>query len=331
MDIREFLRRTFLYQDIKDYDFTLEPSEKETVENGPSLTEEEREQKGEYTSDTKVLEYTEEKNIFPSIDVNLEYLKSRYNSMVNSDIIIRNFTLTARNKQFKAFLFYIDGMVDTKLINDFILNPLMLRNQSNTYHDSENQIISEAVTNNITVRKIKKFDMSDYIYNCLIPQNSVNREKEFSKIFDSINSGNCALFIDTLDVCFDIDVKGFKQRGIDTPKRTVEVYIPDETQTDVTLVPIEIELEDSMNDDKEDFVLEALQEYSLISEDTYLRGYTSVGFMEPKIKSQVHGLSISTQISISANSPTLFPQLNTSISSRHSRINWKDTDIRLKI
>lgn len=223
MDIREFLRRTFLYQDIKEYDFTLEPSEKETVENGPSLTEEEHEQKGEYTSDTKVLEYTEEKNIFPSIDVNLEYLKSRYNSMVNSDIVIRNFTLTARNKQFKAFLFYIDGMVDTKLINDFILNPLMLRNQSNTYHDSENQIISEAVTNNITVRKIKKFDMSDYIYNCLIPQNSVNREKEFSKIFDSINSGNCALFIDTLDVCFDIDVKGFKQRGIDTPKNEIVV------------------------------------------------------------------------------------------------------------
>ena len=59
--------------------------------------------------------------------------------------------------------------------------------------------------------------------------------------------------------------------GIDTPKRTVEVYIPDETQTDVTLVPIEIELE-------------ALQEYSLISEDTYLRGYTSVGFTEPKVK-----------------------------------------------
>lgn len=77
--------------------------------------------------------------------------------------------------------------------------------------------------------------------------------------------------------------------GIDTPKKTVEVYIPDETQTDVTLVPIEIELEDSMNDDKEDFVLEALQEYSLISEDTYLRGYTSVRFMEPKIKLNFSG------------------------------------------
>lgn len=223
MDIREFLRRSFIYREPEEYDFSLKPHEKETVKKHPDFSEEEMEQNGNYVSDTKVLEYTDEKKIFPSIEVNLEYLKTRYNSLVNSDVVIREFNLTARNKQFKAFLFYIDGMVDTKQINDFVLKPLMLRNSANTYADTENQIISEAVTNNITVRKIKKVDMAEYIYNCLIPQNDVKKRTEFSEIFNSINSGNCALFIDTLEVCFDIDVKGFKQRSIENPKNEIVV------------------------------------------------------------------------------------------------------------
>jgi len=223
MDVREFLRRTFVYTEPEEYDFSLKPHEKATVKENPDVSEEQKEEAGHYISDTKVLEYTEEKNIFPSIDVNLEYMKTRYNSLINSDVVIREFNLMARNKQFKAFLFYIDGMVDTKQINDFVLKPLMLRNTANTYTDNENQIISEAVTNNITVRKIKKVDMAEYIYNCLIPQNDVKKRTEFSEVFNSINSGNCALFIDTLEICFDIDVKGFKQRSIENPKNEIVV------------------------------------------------------------------------------------------------------------
>ena len=51
-------------------------------------------------------------NIYPSISVNMEKLKIKYNALINSDIIIRDFTLTARNKQYNAFIIYIDGMVD---------------------------------------------------------------------------------------------------------------------------------------------------------------------------------------------------------------------------
>lgn len=69
----------------------------------------------------------------------------------------------------------------------------------------------------ISVTKIKKFDLEDYIYQNLIPQNSVKRYQDFAKIFDGINSGNCALFVDTIDVAFDIDVKGLQQRNVDKP------------------------------------------------------------------------------------------------------------------
>ena len=40
--------------------------------------------------------------------------------------------------------------------------------------------------------------------------------------------GNCVLFIDTLDQAFDIEVKGFKQRNIDTPNNEVVIKGPNE-------------------------------------------------------------------------------------------------------
>lgn len=168
------------------------------------------------------------KDIYPSLNVNLELMKIKYNVLINSDVILREFTLNARGKQYNAFIIYIDGMVDSKLINDFILNPLMLRNRNNTFDGSQNKIISEAVTNNITVRKVKKFNLVDYIYNSLIPQNSVTKDTSFDKIISGINSGNCALFVDTINTAFNIDVKGFKQRNIDIPTNEVVIKGPQE-------------------------------------------------------------------------------------------------------
>lgn len=166
--------------------------------------------------------------IYTSLSVNLDYIKSRYNTMINSDIIIREFTLSARNKQYKAFLLFIDGMVDSNLINDFILNPLMLKNTANSYNDDETRIISEAVTNNITVRRVRKFDITEYISSSLLPQNSVERQEDFENIILGVNSGNCALFVDTLPIAFDIEVKGFKQRSIDSPSNEIIIKGPQE-------------------------------------------------------------------------------------------------------
>lgn len=168
------------------------------------------------------------KNVFPSISSNLEYINFRFNTMINSDIIIREFILSARNKQYKAFLLFIDGMVDSNLINDFILKPLMLKNAANSFNGDQDRIISESVTNNVTIRKVKKFDLSQYVSNCLLPQNSISKETEFDSIVTGVNSGNCALFIDTLNIAFNIEVKGFKQRSIDSPNNEIIIKGPQE-------------------------------------------------------------------------------------------------------
>ena len=172
--------------------------------------------------------YEKIKKIFPTLSVNLEYVKMKYNTLINSDIIIREFTINVRGKQYGAFLLYIDGMVDSKIMNDFILEPLMMRNKNNLFDGGQNKIVSEAVSNNITVRKIKKFNVDEYLLNCLMPQNSVEKVEEFKDAFSGVNSGNCALFVDTLPICFDIEVKGFKQRSVDTPNNEIIIKGPQE-------------------------------------------------------------------------------------------------------
>lgn len=126
--------------------------------------------------------------IFPSLQINIEYIKTRYNLLINSDIILREFTMNAQGKQYDAFLLYIDGMVDSKIMDDFILKPLMLRNQNNLFEGSQKKIISETTNNNVTIRKIKRFDLPNYLIGCLLPQNSVKQIKDFDIVANSVNS-----------------------------------------------------------------------------------------------------------------------------------------------
>ena len=213
MKIKDFINNAFGYTPKEIYQFTL-PTDSENPES---------------TTIQNIKQTPEKKeNVFPNINENLEYVKTKYNTLINSDIIVREFILNARGNQYKAFLLYIDGMVDSQILNDFVLESLMLRNRNNLFNGEQNRIISESTTNNVTIRKVKKFNLADYIESCLIPQNSITQESSFDDIFSGINSGNCALFVDTLSVCFDIDVKGFKQRSISQPENEIVIKGPHE-------------------------------------------------------------------------------------------------------
>ena len=146
--------------------------------------------------------------VFANIKENLDFLKSKYNALICSDIIIREFNMFVYNENHKCFIIYIDGLVDSLSINDFILEPLMLGK----------------------FRYNKPFDgaLSDYIYNCLLPQNSVTSVKNYSDVFSGINTGDCLLFIDTLEIAFDIDVKKYEHRNISVPVNESAIKGPQE-------------------------------------------------------------------------------------------------------
>ena len=52
--------------------------------------------------------------------------------------------------------------------------------------------------------------------------------KKFEEAISSINMGNCILLVDTIPTCFNIDVKGFKQRSISSPQNEIVVRGPQE-------------------------------------------------------------------------------------------------------
>ena len=179
-----------------------------------------------YNLDNNTTKDVEPQKIFTEIDKNLDFLKYKYNALICNDVIIREFSLLAQNIEYKAFVLYIDGMVDSPVINEFILSPLMMRNRANIFDDKQKKFVSEEKIDNVTLKNFKKSkekNLVDFIYNSLIPQNSVDKVTDFSDIYSAINMGNCMLFVDSLDTAFNLDVKGFKQRNIDSPRNEVVV------------------------------------------------------------------------------------------------------------
>lgn len=179
-----------------------------------------------YNLDNNTTKDVEPQKIFTQIDKNLDFLKYKYNALICNDVIIREFSLLAQNIEYKAFVMYIDGMVDSPVINEFILSPLMMRNRANIFDDKQKKFVSEEKIDNVTLKNFKKSkekNLVDFIYNSLIPQNSVDKVTDFSDVYSAINMGNCMLFVDSLDTAFNLDVKGFKQRNIDSPSNEVVV------------------------------------------------------------------------------------------------------------
>lgn len=179
-----------------------------------------------YNLDNNTTKDVEPQKIFTEIDKNLDFLKYKYNALICNDVIIREFSLLAQNIEYKAFVMYIDGMVDSPVINEFILSPLMMRNRANIFDDKQKKFVSEEKIDNVTLKNFKKSkekNLVNFIYNSLIPQNSVDKVTDFSDVYSAINMGNCMLFVDSLDTAFNLDVKGFKQRNIDSPSNEVVV------------------------------------------------------------------------------------------------------------
>lgn len=156
-----------------------------------------------------------ETSIYPSLSVNLDFLKSKYNTLINNDIVIKEFTLSIKNINYSACLLFIDGMVDNNSINNFILQPIFLKN---SILMKPQNTTNTAVSRGISVKKVNKFNLEDFIFNSLIPQNSTKKTKKFEDAITMVNSGFCALFIDTLPVAFCIETRDIKGRTVSESK-----------------------------------------------------------------------------------------------------------------
>ena len=198
--MKNFFKKIFHYNEKIDYQFIISDASNNIPEN-------EFDKKDTTT-------------VYPDLSVNLEYLKSKYNILINSDIKTRDFVLPIKSKNFSAFILYIDGMVDNDTINNFILEPLLLKNsitmkQQNIDNTNTNSLSPSSKS--VSIKRAKKFNLEEFIYNGLIPQNNISKETDFSEIISKVNAGFCALFVDSISTAFCIEAKGFKERSVSDP------------------------------------------------------------------------------------------------------------------
>ena len=179
------LKKIFLYTPNNSDTFSLECSKSEGITS---------------------LESISDMHISCSLSKNYKYLQVLYNSLINSDIVLRPFIISIDGKNYNSLFLGIDGMFSSELVNNFILRPLM-----------------ETEPRNSSTSQYAKKNIEDYIFNKLIPQNTVKKVSKLSEVSSFINIGNCAIFVDTLNIAFVIDAKGYEARTVDAPKNEIVV------------------------------------------------------------------------------------------------------------
>lgn len=142
--------------------------------------------------------------ISTSLSENLETIKTLTHSEICSDIVFRKFIININKQEYSAFIIFYDGLSDSNLIDEFILRPLM-----NTY-EFNNQNIKDCITNYI------------------LEQNQVKEINTWEKILGSLISGNCLIFVDTLNIVFDCDTKKLPTRSINKAENEMTVNGPAE-------------------------------------------------------------------------------------------------------
>ena len=188
--IKNVLNNLFAYKKENTYNFIISNSSNNIDE-----------------SEFNVIDNTSVSN---HLNKNLDYLNTKLNILINSDIKIRNFNIILKTKKHPAFILYIDGLVDSNNINNFILEPLFLRNsikmsESAIFHQTENG------------KKCIRYNLENFLYSSLIPQNNISKETNFKDVIPKLNAGYTILFVESLKCCFCIESKGFKERAISKP------------------------------------------------------------------------------------------------------------------
>ena len=153
-----------------------------------------------------------EYNIKLSVDENLGYLKNVYDVPKNEDIQIREFEINIKKSVYRAFIIFIDGMCNSKFIDDNIITPLM-------------------ILGNIDIQS-SNTSIIDYVEKNLIAHNQIKKTIKMTDVIAGVNIGECAVFVDGSQYAILADVKDWEARGVDKPYSEMVIRGPQEGFTE---------------------------------------------------------------------------------------------------
>jgi spore germination protein KA len=153
-------------------------------------------------------ESSKKPDISKKLQENLEYIKNKYCIPNNGDVVIREFDIVVKNKAIPAFMVFIDGMVDRKVVNSSILQPLMLLSNLDIKGDEN--------------------DITEYVKSHILPMNQIKEAVQHQDVVDEVNFGGCGIYIDGVSIAFAADVKGWQARGVERPNTELVIRGPQE-------------------------------------------------------------------------------------------------------
>lgn len=178
-----------------------------TFVGGDGKNEQKKEGSEDKDKDEKV-NISEMTKVSRKLSDNIAFLKRKYTIPDNGDIVLREFNIVAKDKAIPACIIFIDGMVNTSILDLAILQPLML-------------------LSNIEV-KGREEEIGLFVRNHLIPHTQLKIVDELGKVVDEINFGGCGIFIDGIATAFAADVKGWQNRGVSRPNTEMVIRGPQE-------------------------------------------------------------------------------------------------------
>lgn len=155
--------------------------------------------------------------ISTELSVNLEVIRQKFLMAKNQDVIIREFRI---GRKLKAFISYVEGMVDKQTLNLSIFSQLMSKD------------VFEGLGEECPV---------DYLIENILTVHELRKSNQYSDVVMQILNGMSALFVEGCSECVIIETRGYEKRNVEAPQVETVVKGPQEgftenLRTNVTLV-----------------------------------------------------------------------------------------------
>ena len=187
MKVLDLIKKIFIYNPPKEKDIFMLEDIKENI-----------------IYDVRKKQPNKEKiSVNSSLDANIDVINKRFSVPLNNDVVVRRITLPG---EISAALVFYDGMVDSALINDGIIKPLL----------------------KLSLFSGEDADDGDIVFEKLLVHCQTKRSTDIDSVIDDINFGNCGIFIDGISEAFSADVKNWPHRTVQKPDNEQSIYGPQE-------------------------------------------------------------------------------------------------------
>lgn len=148
---------------------------------------------------------SEDENVLVSADIeeNEAYVKKRLSIPLNNDVVFRKISMKDNRK---AFVVFIEGMVNTQFVTQGIIYALQ----------------------RLPFLEKEPYESDRDVFESYISHPQAMTVTDMESVFEEVNFGGAAAFIDGIEEAYLFDVKGWSTRSISKPENEQSIYGPQE-------------------------------------------------------------------------------------------------------